>query len=143
MDAQNKICQNCKKDFTIESEDFNFYEKMKVPAPTWCPECRMIRRFSFINTFSLFWRNCNLCGERTMSMYSPEDKIKVYCPKCWWGDSWDGTEYAMDYDPSRPFLEQVKELRDKTPNVALESLYNSLKNCSYYNGLAWSKEASS
>ena len=75
-----------------------------------------------------------------MSMYPPEDKIKVYCPKCWWSDDWDGTEYAMDYDPARPFLEQVKELSEKTPFVALESLYTSLKNSSYSNALAWSKD---
>lgn len=33
---ETKSCQNCKKDFIIEPEDFNFYSKMKVPAPTWC-----------------------------------------------------------------------------------------------------------
>jgi hypothetical protein len=75
-----------------------------------------------------------------MSIYPPEDKITVYCPKCWWSDSWDGTEYAMEYDPSRPFLEQMKELWDKTPYVALESLYTSLKNSSYSNALAWAKD---
>ena len=42
-DTENRICQNCKSEFIIEPEDFNFYEKIKVPAPTWCPECRMIR----------------------------------------------------------------------------------------------------
>ena len=72
-------------------------------------------------------------------MYSPENAIKVYCPKCWWGDSWDGTEYALEYDPRRPFLEQVKELSEKTPYVALESLYTSLKNSDYSNALSWSK----
>ena len=113
---------------------------MKAPPPTWCPECRLVRRFAFPNTWSLYWRNCDLCKERTMSQYPPEDKIKVYCPRCWWSDSWDGTEYAMDYDPSRPFLEQVKELSNKTPYVALESLYMSLKNSSYSNALAWAKD---
>ena len=33
MESESKVCQNCKKDFIIETEDFNFYEKMKVPAP--------------------------------------------------------------------------------------------------------------
>lgn len=75
-----------------------------------------------------------------MSMYPPEDKITVYCPKCWWADDWDGTEYAMDYDPSRPFLEQVKELSEKTPYTALENVYTSLKNSSYSNALSWSKD---
>lgn len=139
MEAEVKNCQNCKKDFTVESEDFNFYEKIKVPTPTWCPECRLARRLVFNNTWSLFWRNCDVCKIKTLSEYPPEDKIKVYCQKCWWGDSWDGTEYAMDYDPSRPFLEQVKELSEKTPYVALESLYTSLKNSEYTNSIAWSK----
>lgn len=123
----------------IEKEDFNFYEKMKVPPPTWCPECRLVRRWSFSNTWSLYWRDCDLCKSRTMSMYSPKQKIKVYCPECWWGDSWDGTEYGMDYDPGRPFFEQFKELFDKTPHVALETLYTSLVNSNYSNALAWSK----
>ena len=29
MNPETKNCQNCKKDFTIESEDFAFYEKLK------------------------------------------------------------------------------------------------------------------
>lgn len=133
------VCQNCKDNFVIEPEDFNYYEKISVPPPTWCPECRMIRRWSFSNTWSLYWRNCDLCGERTMSMYSPEAKIKVYCPKCWWGDIWDGTEYGMAYDSTQPFFKQFKELFEKTPHVALETLYTSLVNSDYSNALAWSK----
>ncbi len=140
MENETKICQNCKKEFVIESEDFSFYQKMNVPPPTWCPECRMYRRFSFANMYYLFWRTCNLCGEKTLSMYSPEDKVAVYCPKCWWGDSWDGTEYATEYDPSRPFFDQVKELSLKTPYVGVESLYTSLKNSTYTSGVAWCKD---
>ncbi|HEY4513647.1 MAG TPA: hypothetical protein VJH06_04020 [Candidatus Paceibacterota bacterium] len=137
---ETRTCQNCRKSFTIETEDFNYYEKIKVPPPSWCPECRMIRRLSFINLWSLYWRNCDKCGERTMSIYSPNDQIKVFCNKCWWADDWDGTEYGMEYDPSRPFLEQVKELGLKTPHAALETLYTSLKNSDYSNALAWCKD---
>ena len=28
-----QACQNCKKDFLIEPNDFGFYEKIKVPLP--------------------------------------------------------------------------------------------------------------
>ncbi len=139
MEAETKNCQNCQKDFTIESDDFNYYEKIKVPPPTWCPECRMIRRFSCINGWSLFFRNCDKCGKRTLSMYPESQKITVYCQPCWWGDSWDGTEYAMDYDKSRPFLEQLKELAGKTPYTALETEYLTLKNCDYSNAMAHCK----
>jgi len=139
MESQVKNCQSCKKDFTIEGEDFNFYNKVKTPPPTWCGECRAIRRLSCANSWSLFWRNCDKCGEKTLSMFSPLQKLTVYCQPCWWGDGWDGTEYAMEYDPSRPFLTQVKELSDKVPYSSLESGYSSLKNCDYSNSIAFSK----
>ncbi len=139
MHPETRSCQNCHKEFPIEQDDINFYEKVKVPAPTWCPECRMIRRLSCANSWSLFWRNCNKCSKRTLSMFSPESNLQVYCQTCWWNDDWDGTEYAMDYDPSRPFFQQLKELTEKTPYTALETLYASLKNCEYTNSIAYSK----
>jgi len=139
MEAQTKNCQNCKMDFEITSDDFGFYEKIKVPPPTWCPECRMERRMSFVNTWNLYWRNCDKCAKKTMSIYPPEQKITVFCCPCFWSDSWDGTEYAVEYDPNRPFLEQVQELSEKVPFVALDVLYKSLKNSDYSNGIAWSK----
>jgi len=137
---ETRICQNCKKDFTIESDDFSFYEKIKVPPPTWCGECRFVRRLAFQNLWNIYWRNCNKCGDKTLSMISPDHRYVVYCPSCWWKDDWDGTENAMEYDPSRSFLEQFKELREKTPYNALSSLYTSLKNSDYSNGLAWCKD---
>jgi len=139
MDAEVKLCQNCKKDFTIEPEDFKFYEKINVPAPTWCPECRMIRRMSCGNGWYLFWRNCEKCGKRALSMYAPSQKITTYCQPCWWADDWDGTEYALDYDPNKPFLEQLEEISNKTPYAISESTYASLKNCEYSNSIAYSK----
>lgn len=140
MENKEKNCQNCKKSFNIESEDFKFYEKMKVPAPTWCPECRMIRRISFQNNWHIYWRNCDKCGEKTLSVCPPEQKIIIFCQQCWWKDDWDGTENAREYDPSRNFLEQMKELILSTPYSALTSLYTSNKNCEYANGVAWCKD---
>lgn len=133
---EKRTCQNCKKDFVIESKDFSFYEKIKVPPPTWCPECRMIRRFNSANGWSLFYRNCDKCGKRTLSMYPAEQDIIVYCQPCWWGDSWDGTEYAMEYDSGRSFFQQLKELVQKTPHPSLETEYLTLKNCDYSNAMA-------
>ncbi|MFA6274258.1 MAG: hypothetical protein WC662_03800 [Candidatus Paceibacterota bacterium] len=140
MENENRVCKNCSKEFVIEANDFSYYEKIKVPAPTWCPECRIVRRFSFQNTWSVFWRNCDKCGEKTLSLYPPDQKITVYCQPCWWKDDWDGREFAMDYDPSRPFLKQIEELSNKTPFSALTSLHTSNKNCTYANALAWCKD---
>jgi hypothetical protein len=45
----------------------------------------------------------------------------------------------MDYDRRRPFLEQLKELSEKTPYVALETTYLTLENCDYNNAMAYCK----
>ncbi len=105
MNPESKNCQNCKSEFTIEVDDFSFYEKMKVPAPIFCPECRFQRRCSWRNDTSLYSTNCSLCEKRVVSMYAPDSGMTIYCNKCWWSDKWDPYSYAVDYDFSRPFFE--------------------------------------
>ena len=119
MNSQTKICQNCKKDFTIEPEDFAFYEKIKVPPPTWCPECRLIKRLAWRGERSLFKRKCNLCGKDKILLYSPESPYTVYCRDCWWSDKWDPESYEKDYNFSKSFLEQFKELFLKVPRMGI------------------------
>ena len=117
--SEIKTCKNCKKDFTIETEDFNFYEKIKVPAPTWCPDCRQLRRYAWRNERTLYRRNCNLCKKSTVTIYSPNKPYKIYCNECWWGDGWDTTLYGRDFDFNRPFFEQFAELQHNVPRMAL------------------------
>ena len=119
MKEENKNCKNCKKDFTIEPEDFNFYEKIKIPAPTWCPECRQLRRYAWRNERTLYRRNCDLCGKSTVTIYSVSKPHKVYCNECWWGDGWDASSFGRDFDFSRPFFEQFAELQHEVPRMAL------------------------
>lgn len=119
MKTEIRNCKNCKKDFTIEPEDFNFYEKIKVPGPTWCPECRQQRRYAWRNERNLYRRNCDLCKKSTVTIYSPNKPYKVYCNVCWWGDGWDASSFGRDFDFSRPFFEQFKELQLKVPRMAL------------------------
>ena len=119
MNQENKICQNCKKEFEIDSEDFNFYEKIKVPAPTLCFECRQQRRYAWRNERTLYRRDCDLCGKSTVTIYSPNKDLKVYCLKCWWGDGWDSSSYGKDFDFNRPFFEQYHELQKEVPRMAL------------------------
>ena len=121
MQTETKNCQNCKKDFIIEPEDFNFYEKIKVPPPTFCPECRMIRRLMWRNEHSLFRRPNGEKGKTgsLISVYHPDAKIISYDKEMWWSDKWDPCSYGADYDFSKPFFEQFKELMGKVPLVAI------------------------
>ena len=136
---ETKNCKNCRLDFAIDERDQTHCAKIGVPTPSWCPKCRFVRRTANLNGWSLFYRPCDKCSKRTLSMYPPDAQVTVYCQPCWWADDWDGTEYAQDYDESRPFLEQVKELNDKTPHVALETTYLTLKDCDYCNAIAYGK----
>ncbi len=140
MQSENKTCQNCKATFTIEPDDFSFYEKIQVPPPTFCPECRMQRRMAFFNLQSLYTRNCDKCQKKTVSIYPPNKKLTVYCNDCWWGEDWDWKDTAMDYDPTRPFFEQLIELRDKTVFMALEGLYSSYVNTTYTSHSSYQKD---
>ncbi|MFH1423038.1 MAG: hypothetical protein ABIH42_10055, partial [Planctomycetota bacterium] len=127
-------CQNCKKEFVIEPDDFKFYEKMKVPAPTFCPECRFQRRISYRNERMLYHRVCDLCGKTAISIYHPKGKNVVYCHQCWWSfDKWDPMSYAREYDFSRPFFEQFYELSNVVPR---DGLINSNSVNSEYTNLA-------
>jgi hypothetical protein len=119
MGPETKACQNCKNDFVIDTEDFNFYKKISVPPPTFCPECRAMRRFSHRNERFLYKRQCDLCKDNIISIYSPKGPYIVYCPKCWHSDKWDQYAYGMDYDFSRNFFEQFIELEKKVPHLAL------------------------
>ncbi len=115
----NSVCKNCSQSFPIEPDDSSFYERMKVPPPTWCPECRQQRRYAWRNDRNLYRRNCDLCGKSTVAMYSPSKPFKVYCQPCWWSDKWDGAEFERDYDPDRPFFEQLADLQKVVPRIAM------------------------
>lgn len=133
MNSENKQCQNCKQEFVIEPDDFAFYEKMKVPSPTFCPECRLQRRLSFRNERILYKRTCDLCGKEVISIYNPESKNVMYCQQCWWSDKWDPLAYGQEYDFSKPFFEQYKKLSKRVPR---ESLMNANSINSEYTHLA-------
>lgn len=115
MSSQTKICQNCHKEFAIEPGDFAFYEKIKVPLPTFCPTCRLQRRYAWRNVRSIYKRKCDFCGEVKIGVYSSEKPFKVYCSKCWWSDKWGAMEHGRSYDFSRPFFEQFCELMKEVP----------------------------
>jgi hypothetical protein len=139
MKSETKNCKNCQKDFTIELEDFDFYEKVKVPPPLWCTECRQQRRYAWRNERVLYRRNCDLCGKSTVTIYSPNKPYKVYCNLCWWGDGWDQSSFGRDFDFSRPFFEQFVELQHDTPRMAL--LNKNSVNSEYTNHSADNKNA--
>jgi len=139
MNSETKNCQNCKKNFTIEPDDFSFYEKMKVPPPTFCPECRLQRRFTFRNERNLHRRECGLCKKSILSMYSTDESFPVYCHSCWWGDGWNPMDWGVNYDFKKTFFLQFKKLLNKIPRPSL--IISNAKNSDYCNYIAGCKDS--
>ena len=119
MNSETKTCQNCKNQFTIEPEDFEFYEKIKVPAPTWCPDCRMKRRMVWRNEISLYKRPCDSCGKSIISIYNSDASCIVYCQDCWWSDKWDPMVSGREFNFNKTFFEQFVWLLQKIPAMNL------------------------
>jgi hypothetical protein len=133
-----KNCKNCKADFEIRKEDLIFYEQVKTVPPLYCPDCRIMMRLAFRNERTFYKRPCDLCKKDIISLYSINSPYPIYCSTCWWSDDWDPKSFAQDYDPSKTFFEQYKELQKKVPRLALMML-NSVRS-DYTNGASDNKD---
>ena len=116
-DSKKRICQNCKVSFEIDASDFAFYEKIKVPAPTFCPTCRVRRRLAARDFRVLYKRKSDWSGEMMFSIFSQDSPYKVYERDVWQSDKWDPMEYGQEYDFKKPFFEQLKGLSLKVPQT--------------------------
>src|SRR3989344_8975517 len=128
-ESENKKCQNCKQSFVIEPDDFGFYEKMQVPAPENCPQCRQQNRVLFRNFKTLYKRPSSKSGELIVSVYNPDVAFPVYSISEWWGDDWDPMVYGIDFDDQKPFFTQLSKLFNTVPRVAV--MNSQTENCEY------------
>ena len=97
----------------------------------------MQRRLAHRNERTLYKRGCDKCDKSMVAIYPAGTPWPVYCAPCWWGDGWDAKEYGLDYDSSRPFFEQFKELQSRVPRIGLLCI-NSV-NSEYTNNSADNK----
>ena len=132
-----KTCKNCEAEFEIRDVDFIFYEKLKVPSPTLCPDCRLQRRLMMRNEKNLYKRSCDFCKKSIISFFDSGVSFPVYCTECWWSDKWNPESHGINFDCDRPFFEQFRELMKKVPKASLLHLNN--ENSDYNSFLAFSK----
>lgn len=122
-------CQNCKKDFMIESGDFNFYERIKVPSPTWCPDCRCIRRMVHRNEKNLHRRTCDITGKNIISIYTADCPYTICDKDYYFSDDFDPFKFGKQYDFDSKFFEQFYEFAKKVPLASL--FVTKSQNCDY------------
>jgi len=63
----------------------------------------------------LYKRKVGFSDRDTFSPFPPETPLNVVHEDYWWSDKWDPIKYGRDYDFSRPFFEQLRELQLEVP----------------------------
>ncbi len=134
---EQKTCKNCNQAFTLTEDDLGFYKKLDVPEPTLCPDCRFQRRILWRAERSLYKRTCDLCNKDIISIYSTDKPHKVYCRECYHSDNWNPLDFGRDFDFSRPFFPQFKELQLQVPRQYAWVFQNV--NSDYTNGSGFNK----
>ena len=139
-------CTLCSSSYEITPSDLSFYEKISpefgtkkysIPPPTLCPDCRLQRRLAWRVERNLYFRTCDLTGERIPSIIAPDSPHKAYHHEAWYGPKWSALDYGRDFDFSRPFFEQFSALMRDVPLLALNVI--GVQNCEYVNQTGFSK----
>jgi len=125
----SKICENCKKEFEIDSGDLDLYEKVGLRVPGRCTTCRFKQYFAF-STFGKFRKGTSdLTGESFITVLPANPRFPIYKSKEWWSDQWDPMKFGQPYDRTRPFFHQLKELQEKIPRP--HQVGENNKNCDW------------
>ncbi len=134
----NKTCIKCNIEFNLDQDDLSFYEKMKVPVPEVCPDCRFKMRAMWRNETSLYTGSCSVSGESIITMYNSKNKYNVVSHNYYSSDMWDGYQYSFTYDYNKSFFEQLGSLTKIVPKsptyISLGSGPNINSNYSNYAG---------
>ncbi len=139
--VETKTCKHCGSSYPITDKDMEFYEKVSpvfggkkylIPPPTLCPECRQQRRQCFKNIYHLYK------NEETwlISAFSPDKDYNIVPQKIWWEDTNLWLQEGRDFDFSRPFFEQFRELQKVAPRWNLIQVWS--ENCEWCINMAGS-----
>jgi hypothetical protein len=90
---QGKCNEQCTEAFKIIPDELKFYQRMNLPLPHLCPNCRHYNRLKQRNPLKLWHRSCmcdkdthdhkGKCPNEFETSYSPERPEIVYCEKCY------------------------------------------------------------
>ncbi|NMB56788.1 hypothetical protein GYA19_02515 [Candidatus Beckwithbacteria bacterium] len=78
-----KTCGRCKKQFKIITEEKKFLDKMSLPDPVNCPNCRHELRMEQRNDRQFYKYPCAKCGQEMVTTVNPKKGYTVYCLKCY------------------------------------------------------------
>ena len=85
--------EQCTEAFKIIPQELQFYQRMNLPLPHLCPNCRHYQRLKQRNPLKLWHRSCmcdktnhehkGKCQTEFETSYAPERPEIVYCERCY------------------------------------------------------------
>ncbi len=144
--VERRTCTMSGQEFAIYQSEADFLNKMlptfagqtfTIPLPTLCPEERQRQRQMYRNERGLHRRKCNATGENIISVYSPDSIYKVYDQNFRRSDKRNALDYGKDFDFTRSFSSQFKEMHIQVPHLYLVNV--DTENCYYTNFVLHSK----
>ncbi len=121
---KTNICTDCNKEFQITDAELTQYEKVDLVLPIICVTCRWKQHMAFWQFGKFRAGASDLSGERFITNLPEHARYPIYTSKEWWGDAWDPLSYGVDYNPERPFFDQLKELQEKVPRPHQQGAQN-------------------
>ena len=79
-------CSSCRKAYRFTQGELNLMNKISMPLPRQCSNCRHNIRFARTNLPKLYDRICMKCSNPIRTSYAPERPEIVYCEKCYQGE---------------------------------------------------------
>lgn len=129
-----KVCITSGKKFTISDAEEKYCEERGMPLPQQDPWERFRHIASFRNRINLFNTTCALSGRPMLSCFPPDRGYIVYDLDAYNSESWDATDFGMEYNPNKPFFDQFAELMHRTPIPNLYVIPGTMENSDYVNG---------
>ncbi|MCX6722724.1 MAG: hypothetical protein NT094_01490 [Candidatus Staskawiczbacteria bacterium] len=90
---QGKCLEQCTEAFKITPHELEFYQRMSLPLPHLCPNCRHYQRINIRNPLKLWHRQCmcnknthghsGTCSNEFKTTYAPDRPEIVYCESCY------------------------------------------------------------
>ncbi len=112
----NKTCTQCQAQFALIPEDQAMYDRAGVPATEKCANCNWAQLLSFWVLGRFRVAKSALSGKQIITNLPETAPFPIYEREEFISDAWDPMVYARDYDPNRPFLDQLVELQSKVPH---------------------------
>ena len=82
--AETLSCEECRRNYRIQSPELAFYRKLALPVPHRCPNCRRVaREQQYPLDGKLYQRRCAECSNEVATVYRPEDPVAVLCEECY------------------------------------------------------------